>query len=112
MHTHADYQASLLSRDTWSCRSIADEELPLLNKRVIVTAPRQYAGKLCGMLVEAGAQALSLPMIQIRRLSQPTAVQVRGGACCSSSLQFTRFRPHPQQYLFIMTRLSNRYICV
>jgi hypothetical protein len=54
----------------------ADEDLPLLNKRVIVTAPRQYAGKLCGLLVEAGAQALSLPMIRIRRLSEPTAVQV------------------------------------
>ena len=57
-------------------RSVNDD-LPLLNKRVIVTAPRQYAGKLCGLLVKAGAQALSLPMIQIRRLSQPAAVQVR-----------------------------------
>ena len=48
----------------------------MLNKRVIVTAPRQYAGKLCGLLVEAGAQALSLPMIRIGRLSQPSAVRV------------------------------------
>ena len=61
----------------------ADEDLPLLNKRVIVTAPRQYAGKLCGMLVEAGAQALSLPMIQVRRLSEPAAVEVRAAACCT-----------------------------
>ncbi|MEW5318330.1 MAG: hypothetical protein WDW38_009558 [Sanguina aurantia] len=43
-------------------------ELPLLHKRILVTAPRQYAHKLVSKLVEAGARALWVPAIAVTRL--------------------------------------------
>lgn len=47
--------------------------LPLSDRRVLLTAPRQYAEKLAGKLVEAGARPLWVPAIQITRLQSPAA---------------------------------------
>ncbi|KAI8476767.1 MAG: tetrapyrrole biosynthesis, uroporphyrinogen III synthase [Monoraphidium minutum] len=47
--------------------------LPLRNKRVMLTAPRQYAGRLASLLITAGAAPVWLPGIEITRLS--------GGQC-------------------------------
>lgn len=58
------------------CTVSGDDDLPLCGKRVLVTAPRQYAGKLCGLLIEAGACAISLPMIRIGRIRRPQAIEV------------------------------------
>lgn len=73
---------------TSSCgRNLAtDSSFPLLGKRILVTgesmackhkaktltvlfpAPRQYASKLCGKLVDAGARALWVPGVRITGL--------------------------------------------
>ncbi|GFR48780.1 hypothetical protein Agub_g10728 [Astrephomene gubernaculifera] len=44
------------------------DELPLLGKRIIVTAPRQYSQKLCAKLVNSGARPLVVPAVQITEL--------------------------------------------
>lgn len=48
----------------------ADEQLmPLLGKRIMITAPRQYASKLASCLITAGARPVWLPSISITRIS-------------------------------------------
>mmetsp|Transcript_15906 Transcript_15906/g.37700 ORF Transcript_15906/g.37700 Transcript_15906/m.37700 type:complete len:290 (+) Transcript_15906:337-1206(+) len=47
------------------------EDLPLSGKRVLVTAPRRYASRLVGRLVEAGALPLWIPTIEITALNRP-----------------------------------------
>lgn len=48
----------------------ADEKLmPLLGKRIMITAPRQYASKLASCLITAGARPVWLPSISITRIS-------------------------------------------
>lgn len=51
-------------------------ELPLWGRRIMVTGPRQYAGKLAGLLLAAGARPVWLPTIAIRRLTEPAHLQV------------------------------------
>jgi hypothetical protein len=53
-----------------------NDALPLRDKRVLVTAPRQYATKLTMKLLEAGARPLWLPTIQIAELQDQAARQV------------------------------------
>lgn len=48
----------------------ADETLmPLLGKRIMITAPRQYASKLAACLITAGARPVWLPSISITRIN-------------------------------------------
>lgn len=48
----------------------ADEGLmPLLGKRIMITAPRQYASKLASCLITAGARPVCLPSITITQIS-------------------------------------------
>eukprot|EP00193_Tetraselmis_chui_P004231 CAMPEP_0177753046 /NCGR_PEP_ID=MMETSP0491_2-20121128/1243_1 /TAXON_ID=63592 /ORGANISM="Tetraselmis chuii, Strain PLY429" /LENGTH=93 /DNA_ID=CAMNT_0019268289 /DNA_START=174 /DNA_END=452 /DNA_ORIENTATION=- len=49
-------------------------DLPLCGRRVMITAPRQYAHKLSGRLMEAGAQPVWLPAIAITALTEPAAL--------------------------------------
>eukprot|EP00892_Ulva_mutabilis_P012592 jgi/Ulvmu1/9705/UM055_0043.1 len=47
---------------------------PLHNRRVIVTGPRQYASKLTGLLLDAGARPLWVPCVEISALEDPGQV--------------------------------------
>ena len=48
----------------------ADEKLmPLLGKRILITAPRQYATKLASCLITSGARPVWLPSISITRIN-------------------------------------------
>lgn len=47
---------------------------PLNKRRIIVTSPRQYASKLCALLVAAGARPMWLPSIEITALSDAADV--------------------------------------
>jgi hypothetical protein len=58
------------------CLPAAAAELPLWGRRVLVTAPRQYAGRLAAPLAAAGARVLTLPCIAIRRLEAADQLQV------------------------------------
>ena len=56
----------------------ADERLmPLLGKRIMMTAPRQYASKLASCLVTAGARPVWLPSISITRINDQSLGAVR-----------------------------------
>lgn len=46
-------------------RLVSKSELPLLNKRVLFTSPRHYAGNLVKCLVERGARPVWMPTIAI-----------------------------------------------
>mmetsp|Transcript_6399 Transcript_6399/g.14237 ORF Transcript_6399/g.14237 Transcript_6399/m.14237 type:complete len:359 (-) Transcript_6399:803-1879(-) len=52
-----------------------DQELPLLDKRILVTAPRQYAQKLCTKLTAAGARALWVPGVRITSLQEAAHIE-------------------------------------
>ena len=48
----------------------ADEQLmPLVGKRIMITAPRQYATKLASSLIAAGARPVWLPSIIITHIT-------------------------------------------
>lgn len=47
---------------------LSADEMPLYGRRVMITAPRQYATKLAGKLIEAGACPVWLPAVQITTL--------------------------------------------
>ncbi|KAF5841511.1 Uroporphyrinogen-III synthase HemD-domain-containing protein [Dunaliella salina] len=47
----------------------SEKDLPMLHKRVMVTAPRQYAHKLAGQLLLAGARPLWVPSVAINPVS-------------------------------------------
>jgi len=49
-------------------------ELPLWGARVLVTAPRQYAARLAGRLIDAGARPVLLPAVRVGRLRTPAAL--------------------------------------
>eukprot|EP00882_Tetradesmus_deserticola_P010386 GHRQ01010970.1.p1 GENE.GHRQ01010970.1~~GHRQ01010970.1.p1 ORF type:complete len:177 (+),score=37.96 GHRQ01010970.1:1282-1812(+) len=51
------------------------DHLPLFNKRILTTAPRQYASKLTALLVDAGARPTWVPGVAISRLSEPEHLQ-------------------------------------
>ncbi|KAG2453919.1 hypothetical protein HYH02_002122 [Chlamydomonas schloesseri] len=53
------------------------DELPLLSKRIIVTAPRQYSQKLCAKLINAGARPLVVPGVAITELQGAELEQMR-----------------------------------
>ncbi|KAG2434103.1 hypothetical protein HXX76_007830 [Chlamydomonas incerta] len=53
------------------------EELALLGRRIIVTAPRQYSQKLCSKLVNAGARPLVVPGVAITELEGEELEQMR-----------------------------------
>ena len=55
-------------------------ELPLWGARVLVTAPRQYAARLAGRLIDAGARPVLLPAVRVGRLRTPAAQQARRSA--------------------------------
>jgi len=44
---------------------VSKKELPLLNKKVLFTSPRHYAGNLASLLVERGARPVWMPTIAI-----------------------------------------------
>lgn len=57
--------------------NVADEKLmPLLGKRILITAPRQYASKLASCLITAGAQPVCLPSITITRINDHNLIAV------------------------------------
>ncbi|KAF8063700.1 hemD [Scenedesmus sp. PABB004] len=49
-------------------------ELPLAGRRVLITAPRQYASKLAGLVVDAGGAPLWVPGVAIARLTDAAAL--------------------------------------
>lgn len=51
----------------------AGDNLPLHDRRILVTAPRQYASKLCSKVLGAGGRPLWLPTIQVAELREPRA---------------------------------------
>lgn len=55
---------------------LGSDALPLSNRRVMITSPRQYALKLASRLIEAGARPVWVPTIEIARLSTPETLQV------------------------------------
>ncbi|KAF6261973.1 Uroporphyrinogen-III synthase HemD-domain-containing protein [Scenedesmus sp. NREL 46B-D3] len=58
------------------CDALATfDHLPLLNRRILITAPRQYASKLAALLVDAGARPTWVPGIAISRLSDHEQLQ-------------------------------------
>jgi hypothetical protein len=54
----------------------APGQLPLWGRRIMVTAPRQYAGRLAARLAAAGARVVTMPCIAIQRLEEPEQLQV------------------------------------
>lgn len=61
----------------------ADEKLmPLLGKRIMITAPRQYATKLASCLIAAGARPVWLPSITITHITRQNLSAV-SNSCCS-----------------------------
>mmetsp|Transcript_36733 Transcript_36733/g.93900 ORF Transcript_36733/g.93900 Transcript_36733/m.93900 type:complete len:342 (-) Transcript_36733:44-1069(-) len=50
------------------------EDLPLSGRRVMITAPRQYAAKLAGRLIDAGAQPVWTPAVTITALDDAAAI--------------------------------------
>ncbi|PNW72272.1 hypothetical protein CHLRE_16g675000v5 [Chlamydomonas reinhardtii] len=66
-----------VSRDGRSPLAGSDE-LPLLGKRIIVTAPRQYSQKLSSKLINAGARPLVVPGVAITELEGAELEQMRG----------------------------------
>uniref|UniRef100_A0A6S8HNF3 Tetrapyrrole biosynthesis uroporphyrinogen III synthase domain-containing protein n=1 Tax=Dunaliella tertiolecta TaxID=3047 RepID=A0A6S8HNF3_DUNTE len=48
----------------------SETDLPMLHKRVMVTAPRQYAHKLAGKLLLAGARPVWVPSVAINPVPQ------------------------------------------
>lgn len=60
----------------------ADEKLmPLLGKRVMITAPRQYAAKLASCLIAAGARPVWVPSITITHIMDPNLSSVSNSCC-------------------------------
>lgn len=55
----------------------APAELPLWGRRILVTGPRQYAGRLAAPLAAAGARVVAMPCIAIQRLEDAEQLQVR-----------------------------------
>ena len=56
---------------------IADEgQMPLLGKRIMITAPRQYAAKLASRLVTAGARPVWVPSISITPIPEQDCQKV------------------------------------
>ena len=53
---------------TSSSSSSSTPNLPLLGRRVLITAPRSYAASMGGRLLAAGARPLSLPGVRTLRL--------------------------------------------
>lgn len=59
------------------CCCVTDEvQMPLLGKRIMITAPRQYAAKLAARLITAGARPVWLPSITITPLPEPDCQKV------------------------------------
>ena len=59
------------------CVAAAPAELPLWGRRILVTGPRQYAGRLAAPLAAAGARVVAMPCIAIQRLEDAEQLQVR-----------------------------------
>ncbi|KAK9830107.1 hypothetical protein WJX72_009827 [[Myrmecia] bisecta] len=55
-------------------------DLPLLGKRIMITAPRQYAQKLSGRLMAAGARPIWVPAIQTTHLNDVKAIEALDAA--------------------------------
>eukprot|EP00878_Enallax_costatus_P010631 GHUV01011106.1.p1 GENE.GHUV01011106.1~~GHUV01011106.1.p1 ORF type:complete len:197 (+),score=44.33 GHUV01011106.1:127-717(+) len=78
---NARHQLPVPARPRWvqvNCQhdSLASfEQLPLHNKRILVTAPRQYASKLTSLLVAAGARPIWVPGVSISRLTEQQHMQ-------------------------------------
>ncbi|GMH40178.1 hypothetical protein BSKO_08082 [Bryopsis sp. KO-2023] len=53
-------------------------ELPLLNRRVLITAPRQYASKLGSYLLDAGARPIWVPAIEVTSLPEQETFELDG----------------------------------
>ena len=56
-----------------SSSSSESSNLPLLGRRVLITAPRSYAASLGGRLLAAGARPLSVPGVRTLRLKRGSA---------------------------------------
>ena len=57
---------------------MSTKDLPLGNKRVLVTAPRQYASRLVGPLVQAGARPIWIPTIETCQLADERRPDLKG----------------------------------
>jgi uroporphyrinogen-III synthase len=51
-------------------------ELPLAGRRIVVTRPREHAASLVGDLIELGATAVVMPLIQIEPMSDAEAAEL------------------------------------
>ena len=52
------------------CIGADESQLPLSGKRIMITAPRQYAHKLAAYLIMAGARPVWVPSISITHIRQ------------------------------------------
>ncbi len=68
-------------------------ELPLWGRRIMVTGPRQYAGKLAALLLGAGARPVWLPCIAISRLTDEAHLQVQTSVETRASLPLLTHGP-------------------
>ena len=50
------------------CGGADESQMPLIGKRIMITAPRQYAHKLAAYLVMAGARPVWVPSISITHI--------------------------------------------
>ena len=65
--------------------SADEKQMPLLGKRILITAPRQYASKLASCLITAGAWPVWLPSISITSINDRSL-----GAVSQPLLLFSR----------------------
>mmetsp|Transcript_16947 Transcript_16947/g.23406 ORF Transcript_16947/g.23406 Transcript_16947/m.23406 type:complete len:351 (+) Transcript_16947:77-1129(+) len=65
-HEYRSIQVNASSKDSTSLSALSPpSRLPLYGKRVLITAPRQYASRLATLLIDSGAQPIWVPAIQI-----------------------------------------------
>ncbi len=50
------------------CGGADESQMPLIGKRIMITAPRQYAHKLAAHLIMAGARPVWVPSISITHI--------------------------------------------
>lgn len=51
-----------------ACDGADESQMPLIGKRIMITAPRQYAHKLAAYLIMAGARPVWVPSISITHI--------------------------------------------
>jgi len=88
---------------------IQPKDLPLTGRRVMITAPRQYASRLADRLVDAGARPLWVPSIVITSISRATELEELDAALTSLD-QFTHLAFTSSNGISaVMSRLAHIY---